>query len=257
MFNEDSAMREEYQGGTEIQELQNPIVSVRQQTNTEEPQPSATAGPTNLAWWDDMKYFWKRNSRNNGFHLAPQDSYVDDVLVEGDFEIQLAANHFMEKNSGDLKAAKAEAKAANEIIQVRTGFDTSGVETNDVYRFYRNRAIIARKIVGSSAVSANHRLMHAEASGNNPDDVKKTTYFQSDLENCKRWAFKACYYEYIISQLPDHEIIRDLPTILATGVGRQLYDDAVEKGNKLKAPAPAKKSEARKHTAEELRLMRA
>jgi hypothetical protein len=257
MFNEDSAMREEYQGGTEIQELQNPIVSVIQQTNTEEPQPSVTAGPTNLAWWDDMKYFWKRNTRNNGFHLAPQADYLDSVLVEGDFEIQQAAKHFMGKNSDDLKAAKAEAKAANEIIQVRTGFDTSGVETNDVYRFYRNRAIIARKIVGSSAVSANHRLEHANNTTGDVDAVKKTTYFQSDLENCRRWAFKACYYEYIISQLPENEIIRDLPTILAKGVRSQIYDDAVEKGNKLKAPAPAKQPEARKHSAEELRLMRA
>jgi hypothetical protein len=36
-----------------------------------------------------------------------------------------------------------------------------------------------------------------------------------------------------------------------------LYDDAVEKGNKLKRPAPAKVASMKKLSSEELRLMRA
>jgi hypothetical protein len=257
MFNENSAMQDRQAGADKSEcEPQGPIVSAIQQTNTETPTPSVTSGATNLQWWDDMKYYWK-TSRNGGFHLAPQDSYVDDVLVEGDVEIQAAAKSFMAKNSADLTAAKAEAKAAIEIVQTRTGFDTAGTETNAFIRMYRDRAVIARKICGAAAVSANHRLQNAAATTGDIDAVKDTDFYKSDLENCRRWAFKACYYEYVIAQLPENEVIKDLPALIASGVGRSLYDDAVERGNKLKRPAPAKQASAKKLSAEELRLMRA
>jgi hypothetical protein len=257
MFNEESAQPDLPAGSSELQEVRSPIVSVMDQANTEEiPEPSVPTGATGLAWWDDMKYFWKK-SANGGSHLAPQDSYIDDVLVEGDYEIGLASKDFMDKKSADLAAAKAEAKAAIEIIQTRTGFDQGGTETNAFYRNYRDRVIIARKIVGACAVSANHRLQNAEATTGDTDAVKETTYYKSDLESVKRWAFKACYYEFILAQLPENEVIKDLPAIIAKGVGRSLYDDAVEKGNKLKRPAPAKVASMKKLSSEELRLMRA
>lgn len=261
MFNENSAQQEVAAGRSEIREVQNPVISVMQQSNTEEiTEPSETAGPTNLAWWDDMKYFWKR-SANGGFHLAPQDSYVDDVLTEADFEINRAAKEFGNEKSEDLANAKAEAKAALEIYQTRTGFDPSGTEALSLLRDYRRRIILARKIVGATAVSANHRLQHTAASGGDLEAVKDTDFYKSDLENCERWAFKACYYEYIAhtisAEIDDNEVLRDLPEQIAKGVARLVYDDAIQRGNTLKRPAPAKQPSGGMLSVEELRQMRA
>ena len=88
----------------------------------------------------------------------------------------------------------------------------------------------------------------------------ETDYFKSDVENCKRWAFKSCLHEFIASAFVDDykDVVGDLAQRLANGVRRALYDDSVEKGNKLKAPAP-KPAPADKGglSAEELRQMRA
>lgn len=262
MFNQNSAQSEQTAGQSEIREARAPIVSVMDQSNTETPEPSVKPGETGLAWWDAMKYYWRQNSSGRGSHLAPQDSYVDDVLSEGDIEIQTAAKDFLDEKSDDLRLANEELAAATSILETRTGFDPSGVEANAFARLYRDRAIIARKICGASIVSANHRLQNAAATTGDTDAVVDSDFFKSDIENAKRWAFKACYYEYIVSKL--HEVFdmkevlpKGLAQALADGVRRQLYDDAVERGNKLKRPAPATQPNANKLSAEELRQLRA
>lgn len=259
MFNENSAMQDVPAGQSEIRETRSPIVSVMDQSNTETPEPSLPAGATALAWWDDMKYFWKRNASGNGCHLAPQDSYIDDVLVEGDVEIQRAAKEFLNEKSDDYERAERVVKLVRELGQELTGFDPSGVEANALIRFFRERSIISRKIAGASAVSANHRLANAAATTGDIEAVKATDYFKSDIENTERWAYKDCLHEYVCTQLATEypDVIQQFSQQLANGVKRALYDDAVEKGNKLKQPAPAKQASASKLTAEELRQMRA
>lgn len=259
MFNENSAMQDQTAGQSEIREARAGIVSVIDQSNTEQSQPSVTSGPTALAWWDDMKFYWRRNASGNGSHLAPQDSYVNDVLVEGDTEIQAAAKDFLDEKSGDVEQADRLVVLMTEATQILTGLDPSGVEANALVRFFRDRATIARKITGASAVSANHRLQHAHATTGDVEAVKDTDYFKSDIENCKRWAFKACLHEYIantfVAEFPD--VLNNFAQRLADGVRRSIYDDAVEKGNKLKRPAPATQPSENKLSAEELRQMRA
>lgn len=259
MFNENSAQQDLPAGQSEIRETRAPIVSVMQQSNTETPTPSVTTGPTALAWWDDMKYYWRQNASGNGSHLAPQDSYIDDVLVEGDAEIQLAAKDFLDEKSGDAEQADRLVVLLTEATQILNGLDTTGVEANALVRFFRDRATIARKITGASAVSANHRLQNAHATTGDVDAVRETDFFKSDIENSKRWAFKACLYEYIANTFVDEykDVLSNFAQRLADGVRRQLYDDSVEKGNKLKRPAPAKQPSANALSAEELRQMRA
>lgn len=258
-FNEGSPSAVMPQGHSEVEAVRNPVVSVMQQTNTEATPSSGTnspAGTMALQWWDDMKYYWRR-SANGGYHLAPQDSYVDEVLSESDYEVTMAAKDFTADNSSDLEAAEEELALATSILQTRTGFDPSGVESNAFLRIYRDRAIIARKITGTSAVSANHRLQNAAAMGQDVDAVKEQDFYKSDLENARRWAFKSCYYEYIANALADGEVIKDLAQQIADGIRRGLYDDAVERGNKLKRPTPAKRDGATRLSTEELRQLRA
>ena len=52
------------------------------------------------------------------------------------------------------------------------------------------------------------------------------------------WAFKACYYEFIARELADGEIIKDLSAQIVSGVGRLLYDDAIQATNRLRNPQP-------------------
>lgn len=257
-YNEGSTAHVMPQGHSEVEAIRNPITSVMQQTNTEPVNENAqkSDGGMALAWWDDMKFYWRR-SANGGFHLAPQDSYVEEVLHEADYEISVAAKDFMADNSEDYERAKDELRLAQEILQNRTGFDSSGVESNAFIRQYRDRVIIARKITGASAVSANHRLQHTAAIGGDVDAIREQDFFKSDLENARRWAFKACYYEFIATQLADGEVIKDLPQQVVDGVKRSLYDDAVERGNRLRRPTPAKAADATKLTPDQLRQMRA
>lgn len=254
---------EQSAGGSEMPQIRGAITSVIEQTNTESPPEQAPErkyppGTTALAWWDDMKYYWRRNSNGNGFHLAPQDNYVDDVIVEGDVEISRAAKDFLDEKSNDLDLAKAELASVLEIIETRDAFDTSGIESAAVIRsLYRDRIILARKICGATAVSANHRLQNAAATNGDIQAVQDSDMYKNDLENCHRWAFKACYYEWIASQLPKNDVITDLPKMIAAGVKNALYDDAVDRGNRLKRPAPASQPNANKLSPEELRQLRA
>jgi hypothetical protein len=258
-FNENSVMQEQPAGESEVQSVRAPIVSVMQQSNTEPTTPSLPAGATALAWWDDMKYYWRQNASGNGCHLAPQDSYIDDVLTEGDFEIEKASKQFSSKKSTEAEQAARIVELVRELGQELRGFDDSGVEADAFVRYFRSRAIIARKIAGASAVSANHRLQHAAATTGDIDSVKETDFYKSDLSNCEKWARNDCLYEIICSQMqPEYpEVIKEFASQLASGVRSGLYDDAVEKGNKLKRPTPSPQASEKKLTAEELRVMRA
>jgi hypothetical protein len=239
-FNQETAQTDQPAGGSEMAAEQNPIVSVLQQNNTEEnASPSVESSAANLPWYLDMKFFWKKNRSGNGSHLAPQETYVNDVLTEGDRVIISAAKDFADAKSNDMKLAKDELAAARSIIETRDAFDTSGVEGQNLLRMYLQRTILARKIAGSSEVSAQHRVINATLTGQDVERVKESDYFKSDLENRDRWAFKACYYEFLARELQDGEVIKDLSAQIITGVGRLLYDDAIQATNRLRNPQPA------------------
>lgn len=238
-FQENSSVADQPAGGSEVAAEQNPTVSVLQQSATEEiASPSVESSAENLPWYLAMKYFWKQNRSGSGAHLAPQDNFINDVVTEGDRVILRASEDFTAPKSNDIKLAKDELTAALSMIETRNAFDTSGVEGQNLLRMYLQRVILARKIAGSSEVSAQHRVINATLTAQDVDKVKESDYFKTDLENRDRWAFKACYYEFIARKLADGEIIKDLSTQIVSGVGRLLYDDAIQATNRLRSPKP-------------------
>jgi hypothetical protein len=224
------------------------------------PEPSVAAGATGLAWWDGMKYFWKR-SASGGTHLAPQDSYVSDVLDRTDHYMTTIARELGEDDYAEFAAT---ADLRKQMIQNEDAVDTSGVEGNAERRNVLNRLAIARKICGASAVSAEHRVTNEI--GRDNGDVEKLKadsegFFASDVEKRERWGFKAIRLEFVAKAIADGEIIPTDDTafaqLLAKRIGRSLYDDAVERGNKLKRPQQQAAASSTKPTREELLAMTA
>ena len=256
-YNEDSAMPELPQG-TDETGASNVRPMIGSTEAAAQPLPSQPAGTVSLAWWDSMKYFWKRSAAG-GFHLAPLEDYVADVIDRGDHYISAAAKAFVDDKSGDLDQANEELAAARTILQTRDAIFQDGVEGQAFVRAYLARAVIARKIAGASAISAEHRVMNElNRPEGNVDALKDDTngFYQSDIEKRDRWAHKACYYEYLASQLAEGEVIpqdgKAFAELLAKRIGRSLYDDAVERGNRLKRPDPGAASSGKKMSREEM-----
>jgi len=207
-----------------------------------------------------MKYFWKR-SASGGTHLAPQDSFIEDVLDRTDHYMTTIARELGEDDYAEFAAIADQRK---QIIESEDAVDTSGIEGNAERRNILNRLVIARKICGASAVSAEHRVTNELS---RPDgDVEKLKadsegFFASDIEKRERWGFKAIRLEYVAKAIADGEIIPHEDTafaqLLAKRIGRSLYDDAVERGNKLKRPQQQAGPSESKPSREELLAMTA
>ena len=251
MFDTNTVMQETTQGHTETQAV-TPDRPLAIETPAE---PSVTTAPTSLAWWDDMKYYWKQNARGNGCHLSPQDSYVDDVLDRADlYMVNIAKN----LGDNDYTLFEEAALTRKELIELEDAYDTSGIEGNAVRREVLNRLIIARKICGVSAVSAEHRVAHEHAMPNgNVEKMKEDPkgFFASDVEKRERWGLKAIRLEYICKAIADGEVIpkdeKAFAALLAKRIEGALRTDAVDRGNQLKSPTP-KTTPAKVLSSEEL-----
>ena len=253
-FNENTPA-DQVQGQSEM-----PAVPVQPLATQAPAEPSVQAGATGLAWWDAMKYYW-RKSANGGSHLAPQDSFVSDVLDRTDHYMTTIAKDLGEDDYAEFNTT---AELHKQLIQAEDAVDTSGVEGNSARRNVLNRLIIARKICGASAVSAEHRVTNELS--RETGDVEKLKgdsegFYASDVEKRERWGFKAIRLEFIAKAIADGEVI---PTdeaafaqLLATRIQRSLYDDAVERGNKLKRPAQQQAASTNKPSREELLAMTA
>ena len=268
MFNEDSAVPDLPQGVVDHSAMEKNVttgelIDPRPAVTTPEVNPSpslATTGPTGLAWWDAMKSYWKK-SANGGYHLAPSEEYIDDVLDRTDLYMTTIAK---ELGKDDYAEFQATADLRISTIQQEDAVDTAGVEGNAERRNVLNRLIIARKICGASAVSMEHRTRHEHSLPNGDVaamQADKKGYYASDKEKRERWGFKACRLEYVVKAIADGEIIpkdeTQFATLLATRISRSLYDDSVEKGNKLKRPQQPAADPSKKLSKEELLAMTA
>ena len=81
-------------------------------------------------------------------------------------------------------------------------------------------------------------------------------FFQSDIEKRERWGFKAVRLEFVAKAIADGDVIatdeKAFAELLANRIKRSLYDDAVERGNKLKRPAQSAATSTSKPSREEL-----
>lgn len=251
-FNENSAMPEQLQGHTEVQDRSDTPLNPGQPET-----PSVPVGTTALAWWDSMKYYWKTNARGNGAHLAPQEDYLASVLHRAEYYIDSIEKH--EIGTDDLEEFAATAELRQSLIQNEDAVDTSGIEGNSVRREVLNRYIIAYKICGTTAVSAEHRVTN-ELSRENGDVEKMKEdpkgYFASDVEKRQRWGFKALRLRSILSTIADGEVIPNTPVALKELVEKRvrgsIYSDAVDRGNALKKPVQTATASTSKPSVEEL-----
>ena len=259
MFNENTAMQDQPQGHDETgATATRPMVGSNEAASS--PTPSTPPGTIALAWWDAMKYFW-RKSASGGYHLAPQDDFVSDVLDRS--KVYTAKTHD-EYSEDDFKALDAELELIQQRIQSRNARNTSGIEGQRILRDELNRTVIALKIAGASAVSAEHRTINelGKPDGNVEAMQSDTNgYYQADLEKRQRWAEVAVDQYYFITNLADGDVIpKDqaaLDELLAKRIRNSLYDDAVERGNRLKRPAPGTQQSGNKPSREELLAMTA
>jgi len=236
MFNENTAVPDAPAGESEM-DRGAPSTIVAQAASEIIPEPSVSSIAP-LPWYLDMKYQWTPNA-NGGNRLVPQDNYVRDVLVEGDLIITAAAKDFVAKNSGDMIAAKLHVKAKIDEMQRLNGIFTSGIEGKHVLRDQLERLVLARKIVGSSEMSMQHRLTNARLHGWDLEKSKQYDGYKSAKEARDRWAAEACFFEYVVRELTDGEIIHnDLAAQIATRVGYLIKDEAYEEGRNVLNPKP-------------------
>jgi len=206
------------------------------------PEPSVRSTEPGLAWWDAMKYFWKRNASGRGSHLAPQDSYTADVIDRSNVYVERAASDL---STDDLETLDRVNGLVTELVQEFAAIDET--EAKAFRRYFLSRAAIARKIAGQTAVSAEHRLINAYDTGKSEADIEamkadtsSTGYYCADIEKRNSWAHKTCVYEYLSEKQADGDAIPRTPQEFVAKqektITRQLYDGAVEQGNKLKRP---------------------
>ena len=261
MFEENTVMSERPAGQEEGQQLP----ADRLAAPAINPQPSVQSSEPGLAWWDAMKYFWKKNARGNGAHLAPQDSYTSDVIDRANIYVESAAKQLTEADLAQLDHVSGQFK---ELIQEFDGLDPSGIESAALRRFILSRAAIARKVCGTNAVSAEHRLINARQTGKSDDEIEamkadtsSTGYYCADIEKRNRWADKTCTYEFLAEKLADGEVIPNTNAAFVEKqeqtITRSIYDDAVSHGNKLKRPVQQADNTEKVFTREELLAMTA
>ena len=243
-FNEASAMPEAPTGQSEIQDR-----AASQLAAITPSEPSVQTSAPGLAPWDIEKYYWRQNASGNGAHLAPQDSYLADVLDRCDLYMQSIAKKL---SDDDFIAFGVSADLRASVVQDEDALDTSGIEGNDIRRTVLKRLIIARKICGASAVSAEHRVQQAMNAGRSESEIETmkadssaTGWYAADIEKRERWGFKAVRLEFIAKALSDGDVIPNVEAafaeLLAKRIRSGLYDDAVERGNTLKKPTPRAK----------------
>jgi len=257
-FNENAVSRELPVGMGEIAPSELRQVAQGEESSS----PSVRTNLPGLAPWDESRFFWRANKNGSGYHLAPQESYVIDVLDRADHHMEKLANKL---SDDDFEAFDASVKLLQDRLADETANDTTGIETADVLRQLFTRLMIARKVCGSCAVSAEHRTIR-EANKRDGDvekmqaDTSSTGYYVADVGKREIWGWKAVRLEYMAKAVADGEIIpkddKLFSQSLATRIANALTDDAIKHGNQLKRPTSSKQSDdATVFTREQLLLL--
>ncbi len=231
---------------------------------TEQPSAPSVSGSTALAWWHAMKYEWKRSARGNQY-LAPQESYVADVLDRADVYTTRITARLTKDDFAEFDAAVV---SVQESIQNEDAYDMTGTEGHGLRRYYLGRLVLARKICGTTAVSAEHRTIN-EMSRRDGDVVKMQAdsegYYAADIEKRESWGQKAVRLEYIVKAIADGEVIPTDTTALNELISKRitngknigLGDEAFELGKTLQRPPQAVVANIAAPSREELLAMTA
>lgn len=238
MFNENSAQPDVTAGGSEIQAEANPQTV----TGGEEHEVGAGGG---LPWYFASKFAFRNNKSGVGRHLAPQESYVQDVLREG---LTQAARYVPAEGSEELGLLEREVNATRDLIEIRNDFDIDDdstlevkMEGKDPIRSLRARFLLALKIAGANHVDRMYRIEHAQL---NDWDINRTTEHKSFITSGAirdKWARKAGYYGSVLDAIDDLVVAAEINLNLEGGIRQALYQDAREVSQNLSAPKPVVK----------------
>lgn len=243
----ESAQPERPAGGSEIQAEQAPesALAIEDPSTGNEPQAPNTAG--GLPWYVANKFGWRNNKTGPGRHLAPHESYVQDVLTYG---LQYGEAFTPDKESDEFEMALSELEMVRGIIEIRNQFDVDDdeaapvkMEAKCILRDLRTRYLLALKITGSCQTDRVYAIENAQL---NDWDVNNTTnsdrFIQSGNTRDK-WARKAGYYGFIISQLAIVFNDANIDLNLEGGIRQSLYSDARDAKQRLDAPPQLPRSE--------------
>lgn len=213
------------------------------------------AGTTGLAWWDAAKYEWKRSAAGN-LYLAAQQSYLDDVVDRATTYVNRIRDRLSED---DFAEFDEKVTRIQEELQAEDAYDTAGIESQALRRYYRDRLAVALMVCGTNACSAEHRTIN-ELSRPNGDVEKMQSdpegYYASDVEKRESWGQKAVRLYHIVSHIADGDVIPTsslaLDEFLVKRIVSMVGDNAFEQGKKLTRPKQTQDAGVQKPTREEL-----
>lgn len=233
----ESAQPERPVGQGELPAAESALAKEDPSTGNEAHQPG-TAGM--LPWYVANKFGWRNNKTGPGRHLAPHESYVQDVLSYG---TDYGDKFTPAKNSDELEHALAELEATRTLIEVRNDFDVDDdeaapikMEAKCILRDLRTRYLLALKIAGSAQCDRVYAIEHAHL---NDWDVNNTTNSDRFITNGNtrdKWARKAGYYGFIINQLATQFNAANIDLNLEGGIRQSLFGDARDARQRLEAP---------------------
>lgn len=239
-FNTNSAQPNRIAGGSEIPSEAAPesILDIEDPTTGNAPHEPGVAG--GLPWYVANKFGWRNNKTGPGRHLAPHESYVQDVLTYG---ISYADLFRPGEKSDELEFAMQELGAVRTLIEARNAFDVDDdeaapvkMEAKCVLRDLRNRYLLALKITGSAQCDRVYAVEHAQL---NDWDVNNTTNSDRFITNGNtrdKWARKAGYYGFVIDMLAGLYNDADIDLNLEGGIRQSLYGDARDARQRLESP---------------------
>lgn len=227
-FNENSAQVDVPQGGSEIPAVanpENPLIP-----GGEEHEVGASGG---LPWYVANKFEIRRNKSGVGSHMAPQESFVQDVLIFGQKQAEMFLPEKEGKTNEELEFALREVELTRSLLEVRNDFDIDDdaaalikMEAKDILRNLRDRYIMSLSICGSCHVDRMYSIRHAQLMDWDVNNTTNSKRFIDAGNTRDKWARKAAYYGFVISNLTTEFNNAGIDLNLEGGIRQRLYQDA-------------------------------
>ena len=239
----ESAQPEKPAGGSEIPAVSNPENALANEDHSTGNEAHDTGAAGGLPWYLAAKFEYRNNKSGPGRHLAPQESYVQDVLREG---LAQQALFTPGSKSTELEQALEELGATRRLMEIRNEFDIDDdeavavkMEAKCILRDLRTRYLLALKIAGANHVDRMYRIRHAQLNDWDVNNTINSEAFINTGNSRDKWARKAGYYAFIIDNLAQDYNNAGIDLNLEGGIRQSLYSDARDAKQRLSQPAVA------------------
>lgn len=232
-----SAQPEKPAGQGEMPAAQTALAVEDPTVGNDEHQPNTAGG---LPWYVANKFGWRNNKTGPGRHLAPHESYVQDVLTYG---TQYADAFRPGENSDELETALVELEATRTLLQARNAFDIDDdeaapvkMEAKCILRDLRTRYLLCLKISGSAQCDRVYAIENAQLNDWDVNNTTNSDRFIQQGNTRDKWARKAGYYMFVIEQLATPFNDAGIDLNLEGGIRQSLFGDARDARARLEAP---------------------